>query len=458
MVMLDKKDNTDAVSYSITDTTSYHHVVATQNSSGCFFYVDNQLRDTGSCDAIGDTNEQVVMGGGALSVNNYDGALDEIGVWNRTLSLTEIQTVYKRGFSRLNITVRSCDDASCSGETFTDYTDTSPQTITESDNIYFQYRYNFTTTNPTYSPQLYNVTIDYDNIPIIISGITESVEHFNFTIDWNTNRVTNSTLEYGLTTGLGSSVTSASLVSSHSLSVTNLSSSTLYYYRLTSCDTGSCDTTAILNINTTMTHEPQNLIVSDYTDNWVKLEWEQVHPINNVTVYYSTDNSSWVTSGNTESTFFTVTGLTEDLEYYFRLIHSENGEFGIPVYTSQRTKTDEGFNNYSFLFAGLMFLFLISISLLMLWNAETAWFKTVMALATSILVMSAVRFSGWFIEITNPSQVELIDTMAHFFQWSVWGFRLTLIAAVFILLIIVLNIMFKTDKSKGFKREGWENW
>jgi len=64
----------------------------------------------------------------------------------------------------LNLSVRSCNDASCSGETWTNLNDTSPQNLSAngiSDNQWFQYRFDFNTNDPSYSPKLYDVNIDY---------------------------------------------------------------------------------------------------------------------------------------------------------------------------------------------------------------------------------------------------------------------------------------------------------
>ena len=50
----------------------------------------------------------------------WDGLIDEVAVWNRSLSADEILDIYKRGALKLNISARSCNDAICDTETFTD--------------------------------------------------------------------------------------------------------------------------------------------------------------------------------------------------------------------------------------------------------------------------------------------------------------------------------------------------
>ncbi|MDO8556442.1 MAG: LamG domain-containing protein [Nanoarchaeota archaeon] len=51
--------------------------------------------------------------------NNFNGSLDEVAFWNRSLSTQEIGELYNRTrYGRVRVQVRSCDDAACSGETY----------------------------------------------------------------------------------------------------------------------------------------------------------------------------------------------------------------------------------------------------------------------------------------------------------------------------------------------------
>jgi hypothetical protein len=106
--------------------------------------------------------------GAAPALNGYffNGTMDEFALWNRTLSDTEIANVYKRGAIYLNLKLRSCDDGSCSGESYTDVSGASPQNLALANNQYFQYKFDFKTDNPTYSLELYNVSVNYE-IPVI---------------------------------------------------------------------------------------------------------------------------------------------------------------------------------------------------------------------------------------------------------------------------------------------------
>ena len=137
----------------------------------------------------------VIIGGKLYSSPFYfNGSMDELAVFNRSLSATEIANAYKRGAFALNLSVMSCDDAACSGESLTNLGSnlTSPQTLSVANNSYFQYQFKFSALNESFSPELYNVTLDYTlldstppsislNAPANNSNISYSNIYFNFT-------------------------------------------------------------------------------------------------------------------------------------------------------------------------------------------------------------------------------------------------------------------------------------
>jgi len=107
---------------------------------------------------------------GKYATSYYQGKIDELVIWNRMLSEEEIKDIYRRGILKLNLTSRSCDDSACLGESYVDIADVSPQNLSLSNNQYFQYKAYFLTDNSDYSPELYNVSIDYtvlNSAPII---------------------------------------------------------------------------------------------------------------------------------------------------------------------------------------------------------------------------------------------------------------------------------------------------
>ncbi len=61
--------------------------------------------------------------------------------------------------AKLNLSVRSCDDSACSGESWTNIADVSPQNLNIANNTYFQFKFEFTSGDP--APVLSNVYVDY---------------------------------------------------------------------------------------------------------------------------------------------------------------------------------------------------------------------------------------------------------------------------------------------------------
>jgi len=159
------------------DTNNYndgewHFMVYTYSNPNAKLYVDGVLTDSVSdaCANLDDGNELIigaisdVSGQYAKSQHEYDGYIDEVAVWNRALDQNEILNMYKRGILRLNLSIRNCSDANCSSTSWQDLTDTSPQQLNLTSR-YFQYRFNFESNNTSYSSELYNVSIDYNNPP-----------------------------------------------------------------------------------------------------------------------------------------------------------------------------------------------------------------------------------------------------------------------------------------------------
>ena len=108
---------------------------------------------------------------------------------------------------------------------------------------YLQYRADLATTDPTVTPELRDVTIQClstpDVTPPVITNVvaTPAGDGLSATVTWTTDELANSRVDYGTSPGsLTLNVSSASLVLSHSLTLTGLSPATTYYYRVTSAD------------------------------------------------------------------------------------------------------------------------------------------------------------------------------------------------------------------------------
>ncbi|MCK5026314.1 MAG: LamG domain-containing protein, partial [Nanoarchaeota archaeon] len=101
----------------------WHYVAIVADRDGTAkIYLDGTFKDETSMSTIGTINNgQNDIIGDAVSETSsweeFNGAIDEVAIYNRVLSEEEILDNYKRGALRLNISARSCDDAACDGET-----------------------------------------------------------------------------------------------------------------------------------------------------------------------------------------------------------------------------------------------------------------------------------------------------------------------------------------------------
>ena len=95
-----------------------------------------------------------------------------------------------------------------------------------------------------------------DNTLPTLSSISSSVSSSSATITWATNEDANSNVSYGTTILMISNTGSATYESSHSISLSSLSASTLYYFNVSSCDAGrNCNTSTQYNFTTSVATE-----------------------------------------------------------------------------------------------------------------------------------------------------------------------------------------------------------
>ncbi|MBN2142959.1 DUF2341 domain-containing protein [Candidatus Woesearchaeota archaeon] len=100
----------------------------------------------------------------------------------------------------------------------------------------------------------YNISFrvnEPDNTAPVISSVSSDPGTQGARITWDTDESANSTVEYGNTTSLGILSGSATLTTSHDITITGLSTNTTYYYNVTSCDSSeNCNTTGTYNFTT----------------------------------------------------------------------------------------------------------------------------------------------------------------------------------------------------------------
>lgn len=144
-------------------------------------YLDGANSATETTDVIDSAEDRVSIGraGDSTPTGYFDGLIDEVSVYDRELTAEEVLNLYKRGAYRLNLSVRTCNDNACDGETYTvigNITNGTKRSLIPFDlskNRYFQYNITFSNFS-AYDTQLNvnNVSIELTNITAEVAGDT----------------------------------------------------------------------------------------------------------------------------------------------------------------------------------------------------------------------------------------------------------------------------------------------
>jgi hypothetical protein len=198
----------------------WYHVAATYNGTTAKLYVngDNVNSSNYNVDLVynpSGTNSDYVSVGASLqrnvnfSTNSFfNGTIDEIAIWNRSLSSEEILNQY-----------RLVEDT-------------------------YYWKVNATNLSHSGLSSTYSVNVGDVTYPII-SSVSSTPTNVSATITWTTNEYTNSSINSGTSVSLGTNDFNSALAISHSFSLSDLTASTSYYYNVTSCDyAGNCNTTS----------------------------------------------------------------------------------------------------------------------------------------------------------------------------------------------------------------------
>lgn len=97
----------------------WNHVAMTHDGSTLKTYVNGSLEDQmGHVGSVDPLPHEVTVGCSPdrVSWSFFEGKIDEVAIWNRALSATEMLDLYRRGSSKVGIQIRSCQDTSCSDD------------------------------------------------------------------------------------------------------------------------------------------------------------------------------------------------------------------------------------------------------------------------------------------------------------------------------------------------------
>lgn len=158
---------------------TWRHFVGGYNGTHTLLYINGVLADS---DAVTNytspiTTDKFVIGatnGGAWTGNH---TYDEFIYFNRSLSDDEVKWLYLRGHGDNNVSYMTCNDAACSGETYSSQSMNTAIDI-NSENRYFRYKvfswqtYTNQTASSLFRPYFINATVRY----------TESGHKFNYSI------------------------------------------------------------------------------------------------------------------------------------------------------------------------------------------------------------------------------------------------------------------------------------
>jgi len=167
----------------------------------------------------------------------------------------------------------------------------------------------------TYSPYLDNIYTLYDSDAPIISSVSATPSFTSAIVTWTTNENSNSSVNYG--TGIEQSAT---LVTSHSVTLTGLTPSTFYSYNVTSCDTyGNCGTSTDYNFTTSIASAPVISGVSaSPTATTSTITWNTDTLANSTACWWISGSPSCLSnSSDTLSHSILATGLTENTWYNY---------------------------------------------------------------------------------------------------------------------------------------------
>ena len=205
---------------------------------------------------------------------------------------------------------------------------------------YIQYEAQLATADATQTPMLDDVTIFYssglDTTPPAISAVTATPgAGGTATITWTTDEAANSQVDYGTNSGsLTLTASSASLVTTHSITLTGLSPSTTYYFRVTSADASGNSATSPASLA-----PPASFVSGDTTPPVISavtatagaggiatVTWTTDEPADS-RVDYGTDSNSLTFTASSASLVtthsITLTGLSPSTTYYFRVTSAD---------------------------------------------------------------------------------------------------------------------------------------
>lgn len=353
---------------SVLPAATWSYLVGTYDGSTLRLYVNGSQVSSMSGPGNIDTNNAAIWLGGNESYGEYfPGIIDNVRIYNRALSVSEIQT-------NMSLAITSGQDLTpptISSVTSSNLTSSSARiTWTTNEASDSQVEYGLTTTYGTTttlnSSQVTSHTVDLvglsssstyhyrvkskdasNNLSMssdatfatsapadvtapVISGVgTSSLSTTSVNINWTTNEAADSQVEFGPTTAYenGSTTLNTSLVTSHTVSLSGLTASTVYHYRVKSRDgSGNLATGSDNNFTTSALPDTTAPIITSIlnstpTTSSTTVTWTTNEASTSVVEYGITTSYGSTASDSTLVTAHSVdlSGLSSGTLYHYRV-------------------------------------------------------------------------------------------------------------------------------------------
>jgi hypothetical protein len=130
----------------------WNHIAMTYDGTTQSLYVNGELRNNAVVGGIPSDYYNLTVG------KYYTGFMDDLAIYNRSLSADEIASHYTRGAMSFNVSLRSCDDASCDVEAW-EQNMTQPGDLSLTNNRYLQYKFEGLDFARNNKLEVYNFTV-----------------------------------------------------------------------------------------------------------------------------------------------------------------------------------------------------------------------------------------------------------------------------------------------------------
>jgi len=179
----------------------YHHVVMRRTNGISEAFVDGIKQPENVSTLLCDGNNSIRLGTyfSDTAANPFWGKVDELAVFNRSLADSEIKEIYSRKPHLIKAQVRSCDDNSCSGESYAANESDSAYLLNLSltpNSRYFQYRLFLENDDFNSTPYVRSANGNYVLRPVISGLANYSTDNQSSSINWTCDQLCNYTLRW----------------------------------------------------------------------------------------------------------------------------------------------------------------------------------------------------------------------------------------------------------------------